>query len=323
MPFESRFPFDRRRLPDHGVPFPLRVGVGRATGHHGELLQGVFADERGRLHRGLLTLPCPRAESIVTFWPEAATGIRTRPQGREKAARAAALAFQELGYEDVGGSLTIETAIPVGYGYGSSTADVVAAIRAASAAAGAELHRSAICRLAVAAETASDALVFGEQAVLFAHREGRVLEYLPGEYPPLYVVGFVSPKDAAVDTLGSAPAHYDSSDIESFRVLRGLARHAIAKQDAGLLGHVASASARINQHHLPKRQFEDLVGLSKAVGACGIQVAHSGNLMGVLFDATEADARARAADTMAGARDCGFTDILRFSVNVDGTPLWG
>ncbi|MBW9075664.1 kinase [Agrobacterium deltaense] len=323
MSFSNCFPFDSRTHPEHNFFRSLRVGVGRAIAHHGEVLQGVFADETGRLHRGLLTLPCRRGESIATFWPDDGKDIRTRPAGRSKAARAAALAFQELGHSHAGGSLTIETSIPVGCGYGSSTADVVAAIRAAAAAAGAELRKSAICRLAVTAETASDAIVFGEHAVLFAHREGAVLEYFPGEYPPLHVVGFVSRDDAPVDTLTFTPARYDSSEIESFRVLRGLVRHAIRKQDARLLGHVATVSAHINQRHLPKQHFEDLLSISATVGGCGVQVAHSGNLMGILLDANDPDAVLRAQEAAAAARDCGFTDIVRFSVNVDGAPLWG
>ncbi|WP_425645404.1 kinase [Agrobacterium leguminum] len=259
----------------------------------------------------------------MTFWPDDGEDIRTRPVGRSKAAKAAMLTFQELGHRYARGNLTIETTIPVGYGYGSSTADVVAAIRAAAAAAGAELRRSMICRLAVAAETASDAIVFGEQAVLFAHREGTVLEYFPGEYPPIHVVGFVSRDDTPIDTLTFAPARYDSREIESFRVLRGLARHAIRKQDARLLGHVATVSAQINQRHLPKRHFEELSRISDEVGASGIQVAHSGSLMGVLIDAKEPDAVGRAGAAATAARDRGFTDIIRFSVNVDGAPLWG
>ena len=33
-------------------------GFGQVNGHHGEILQGVFPDDAGRLHRGLVTLPC-------------------------------------------------------------------------------------------------------------------------------------------------------------------------------------------------------------------------------------------------------------------------
>ncbi len=323
MPFPNLFPFDSRPSFDHALYRPLRVGIGRSNAHHGELLQGVFPDEIGRLHRGLVTLPFQRIESAVTFWPDDGQDIRTRPAGRSKAARAASLTFQELGRPHAPGCLTIETSIPVGCGYGSSTADVIAAIRAAAAATGAELHRSLICRLAVAAETASDAVIFDEQAVLFAHREGGFLEYFPGAYPSFHVVGFVSRDDPPLDTLAFTPVRYDSAEIENFRVLRGLFRRAVREQDAELLGHVATASARINQRYLPKRYFDVLLQISRDAGGCGVQVAHSGNLMGVLIDAKAPDAADRTKTAATAARAFGFSDIVRFSVNVDGVPLWG
>ena len=58
------------------------------------------------------------------------------------------------------------------------------------AAVGVTLRRSTVCRLAAETEGASDAIAYGDQAVLFSHREGRILEHVGGEIPPLLVVGF-------------------------------------------------------------------------------------------------------------------------------------
>ncbi|WP_343207431.1 hypothetical protein [Aminobacter sp. MSH1] len=56
----------------------------------------------------------------------------------------------------MGGLLTVESAIPSGHGYGSSTADVVASLCAVADAFEMQLRPSVVCRLAVAAERASD-----------------------------------------------------------------------------------------------------------------------------------------------------------------------
>jgi len=289
--------------------------------HHGELLQGVFEGDDGRLHRGLITLPLAAQQSMVTFWPGDQGDIRTRPVDRRKAARAAALTLEHLGFANAGGDLTLESDIPVGHGYGSSTADVIAAIRAAAAAAGATLRRSTVCRLAVAAEAASDAIAFGDQAVLFAHREGSVIEHFGGEYPPLLVVGFRTGGARPIDTDNLPQAHYRPEEIEQFRALRGLASHAVRQQDPRLIGRVATASARISQHHLAKPRFEAVVELAEAHGACGVQVAHSGTLMGVLFDADERGVAPRARALAGTLRQDGFKGIVTFTVNVDGTLL--
>ena len=304
---------------DNGIERQLQVGFGRAMAHHGELLQGVFEGADGRLHRGLITLPFASQQSMVTFWPEEQGEIRTRPMDRKKAARAAALTLDHLGIADVGGVLTIESNIPVGYGYGSSTADVMAAIRAAAAAAGATLRRSNVCRLSVEAEGASDAIAYGDQAVLFAHREGCILEHFGDDYPPLLVVGFQTDSAHRIDTLGLPRARYDGQEIEQFRVLRGLACHAVRQQDPSLIGRVATASARISQKYLAKPCYESVLKLGQDHGACGVQVAHSGTVMGVLFDADGHGVAAHAAALAGRLREAGFRGIRTFAVNVDGT----
>src|SRR3546814_18772851 len=119
--------------------------------HHGELLQGVFESHDGSLHRGLITLPLAAQQSTITFWPREESGIRTRPANRRKAARAAVLTPEYLGFPGAGGDLTIASDIPVGPGYGSSTADVIATIRATGAAAAGPLRLLTICRRAVVA----------------------------------------------------------------------------------------------------------------------------------------------------------------------------
>ena len=305
---------DERDHPDRG----LQVGTGTAIAHHGEFLQGVFEGSDARLHRGLITVPMPTRQAVATFWPRTGTAIRTRPAGLSKALRAAELTLARLGLAHAGGDLTIQSAICVGHGYGSSTADVVASIRAVAAAAGKQLTASSVCAIAVAAEGASDAIAYADQAVLFAQREGRVLEFLAGEFPPLVIVGLRSIGQGPVDTLGQPAARYDSGEIEQFRVLRGLAGHAIAHRDARLLGRVASMSAQISQRHLPKPHFETVRQIAAHHRACGVQVAHSGSLMGVLLDASEPGVAARAAAVADSARRANFAEIQIFQLNADG-----
>ena len=100
-----------------------------------------------------------------------------------------------------------------------------------------------------------------------------------------------------MDTLGLPPAEYDDREIATFGVLRSALRRAVATGDPALLGRVATASARINQRFLPKPGLEELLELGLRHGGCGVQVAHSGTVAGLVFDAGRADA-------VAGARRC-------------------
>ncbi len=299
---------------------PLTIGTGTAIAHHGELLQGVFEDDDLHLHRGLITLPLASKRAVATFWPRSDGLIRTRPGSKSKALRAASLTLEHLGHKAVGGDLTIESAIPVGHGYGSSTADVIASIRAVAAASGAVLRASTISRLAVLAEDASDAIAHEGHAVLFAQREGRVIEHLGGELPPLLVVSARSKADQPVDTLGLPPARYDSAEIEQFRTLRGLAARAVRYADARLLGRVATVSALIGQRHLPKSQFETIRALAQSPDVCGIQVSHSGTLIGLLIDAQAQRSGAKAAALARASRRAGLMAVEIFGVNLE-TPV--
>lgn len=265
------------------------VGTGRASCHHGEILQGVFLDASGRPCRGLVTLPMPGPGVHAEFTPRPGAELVVRPAERVKAARAASLTIAECarrtGLPRCGGQLRLRGDIPLGLGMGSSTGDVIAAIRAVAASFGTELPPGVLARLAVAAEHASDPLMLEDRPLLFAHREGRVLEDLGDALPPVVVVGCLTGDGRPVNTLG-LPYH---DDVRAFERLRALLRRAIADADPVLLGHVSTESARHNQHVLPKDELTELAAIACRTGSAGVQVAHSGNVAGLLFDPAAPD----------------------------------
>lgn len=289
-----------------------------AIAHHGELVQGVFVGDDGRLHRGLVTLPYPRLPSTATFVPTLAAGVTVQPALKTKAAIAARYALKHIGAPP-GGDLKVESTIPVGHGYGSSTADVIAAIRAVMTAYGVTLRVGTICQLAVAAEQASDAVAYEDRAVLFAQREGVVLEDFGGTLPPLLIVGFKANGGHAVDTLALAPARYTREEIQQFRVLRGIVACSVRRQDPRLLGQAATASARISQRYLPKAGLEDVLALAAEAGACGVQVAHSGSLVGIIFDLTSRSAADAARTVAVEVRRMRFKDVETYALGQETT----
>ncbi len=297
-------------------PLP-RIGVGAANGHHGELLQGVFEDRNGRLHRGLVTLPLAKLVSKATFTCAATRDITVCPGDKVKAGLAARETLNHLDVAE-GGFLNLESNIPIGHGYGSSTADVVAAIRAVAAAHSVQLQPSRVSQLAVAAEQACDAIALDGQAVLFAQREGVVLEDFGGSLPPLLLVGFKSTEGRPIDTLHLPPARYDSVEIQQFCVLRALVAYAVRYQDPNCLGRAATASALLSQRRLPKQHLERAIEIAEGAGACGVQVAHSGSLLGILFDHAGKNLRQRAESVAASVQRCGFGDIEFHQINDDG-----
>jgi uncharacterized protein involved in propanediol utilization len=283
------------------------VGIGSASAHHGELLQGMFLDDAGVPHRALVTLPQPALGTRAVFRPSYTHGGVLGPPELIKVRRAAILTLAQLpGYRSPakGGQIEITSTVPRGVGMGSSTSDVTATIRAVADSHGHPLAKEEVARLAVLAECASDSVMIEDLVVLFAQREAVVLEIFGQELPPMLVLGCDTAPEQKVDTLRLPPAPYDAEEIARFGVLRAALRRAVAKSDVALLGRVATASARINQRYLPKPQLELLLQLCEQYGGCGVQVAHSGTIAGLIFDARveqSAENIARCADALSRA----------------------
>lgn len=264
------------------------VGIGFAPAHHGELLQGMFLDDAGVPHRALVTLPQPALGTRAVFRPSYRHGGVLGPPELIKVRRAAILTLGQLpGYRTPakGGQIEITSTVPRGVGMGSSTSDVTATIRAVADSHGHPLPKEEVARLAVLAECASDSVMIDDQVVLFAQREAVVLETFGQRLPPILVLGCDTAPEQEVDTLRLTPAPYDSAEIAQFGVLRAAMRRAVATSDVPLLGRVATASARINQRYLAKPQLELLLRIALKHGGCGVQVAHSGTVAGLIFDA--------------------------------------
>lgn len=265
-------------------------GVGEAIGHHGEILQGMFEDDRAERVRALVTLPNGNMVSRATFeLGGRGTAIEVEPAWKVKSAAAAKLAIRELTGLDFGGRLRVSNSIPPGIGAGSSTSDVAATLRAVSrTVSDADLSANQIALLATEAETACDSTMFCPGTVLFAHRRGLVVEDFLRPLPAMTVLGFdTDPTRQGIDTLGMKMPEYDWRDIQAFRPLRGLLRYGIWNNCIESIGRVATVSSEINQRFLPKQNFERLLELINQLGATGLQVAHSGSIAGLIFDPSD------------------------------------
>ena len=279
----------------------FKRGYGAAIAHHGELLQGVCEGADGRLKRVLVSIPCGIFKSEVSFMPDDSDLVQVEPKWKVKTHRAVDLALGSMSKWKIGGRLQIRSNIPVGWGLGSSTSDVTAAIRAIADSLGEKLSPQGIAALAVRAETACDATMFDEHLVLFAQREGIVIEDFSTSLPRLAILGFnTDPHDEGVDTIDFSPARYSWWEIEAFRPMVGLLRRAVDLRSPQLLGQVASASATINQRYLPKPHFQQLKAISEDAGALGLQVAHTGTIAGLLFNPADTltESRVKHAETL-------------------------
>ncbi|MGX9053893.1 GHMP family kinase ATP-binding protein [Mesorhizobium sp. 43Arga] len=289
---------------------PAATGHAQAMGHHGELVQGLFEDTGGFLKRALVSLPCPELRAKASFQPDDSNRIITLQPDRHKALRAAELTVAAFGPQGMGGALSLESNIPIGRGMGSSTADVLASILAVADCLQITVCAEQVMHIAVCAETACDSTLFQQQAVLFAHREGLVVESFRKALPAMEVISIDTTPGATVDTLEFEPARYATAEIEAFRPIRSLLRAAINAADARMLGRAATASAHINERFLPKPRLDEIEAIGARSGAVGVQVAHSGTVVGLMFDKRDAHAPRNIGQALEMLRRSAFEPTI-------------
>lgn len=278
----------------------LRQGTGISFGTFGELLQGALP---GHDRDFLVTLPITRwSTARITLVPEAGE-LRVAPEHKLKSLRVANSVLACHGRAE-GGALTVTSQLPEGKGMASSSADLVATIRAVGRALDHPLTPRAIEAFLRMVEP-TDGLMYAD-IVAYYHRRVRLCRALAPP-PPLTIVAV--DEGGQIDTVRFNAARPTIGARERREYQRLLDRLAVAlsRGDMAAVGDVASRSAQLNQSRCHKRFLDRMVDISAFVRGLGVVVAHSGTVLGILIDDHDPDhawkvAEARAACTeLAGA----------------------
>jgi len=294
----------------------FQPGRGFCRGHHGELLQGVaWSPRRSEVVPALVTIPLPRHGASAVFRPHRTHRGVHADGTRGKSVRAAEIVLRtcdDLGLpRPPGGTLQLRSDLPRGCGMGSSTADVVATIRAVCDCCGLPLDDLHVSAIAVQAETASDPLAFDTTPVLFAQRHAEVLRRWDRPLPPVRLVGCRLPGQP-VDTLGVSPPAYTSDEHAEFARLTSAMETAVRTGNTRILGGVATDSALINQRYLPKPDLPRVLEICERTGGVGVQVAHSGTVCSVMYDPADAAVDQRILRARRALDAAGFDSTAHF-----------
>ena len=266
-----------------------------APGTCGELAQGL-------LDGVLCMVTCPidmySVATVEVF--EGQEGI-SGPTDAPKACRAARATLDHFHKAGLAGRLWLDSPLPRGKGMASSTADVSAAIVATARATGVEASPDLVAEIALSVEP-SDGIMIPDIAV-FDHRKGTVAKTL-GMPPPMRIV--VLDFGGSVDT--QEFNRVDRDDV--LKALEPRTAEAVSLIEDGIrrgdplrIGRGATISAVANQEMLFNPHLADVLELSRQTGAVGVNVAHSGTVIGMLLPESESlaeDAVAAAKNQLAG-----------------------
>jgi len=251
-----------------------RRGVGTGAGTCGELVQGVLSDGR-TFH---VTCPISKSSTVTIRLRESdewqITGV---PPERQKLSTAIRSASDEFGLGPCAVQVRHVSELDVGKGLGSSTADIVAAARAVAAAVGDELSSAELATIATSIE-ASDGSMY-PQIVAFDQKGGALIRRF--DWWPQMAVVIVTPST----TLDTASADFTGqADLghQFDRIIDGLDEAVIAR-DGAAFARAATESAAFNQQFIPNHLFDVLAEEYESLGADGLNVAHTGTCLGLLF----------------------------------------
>ncbi|MFJ1647805.1 kinase [Streptomyces sp. NPDC088258] len=280
----------------------LREGVGTACGTFGELLQGSLSDGVDFL----VTFPISRG-TRAWFRYDHDGPLSVFPSHKTKSLRVARAMLDAQGAG--GGSLVLDSGLAVGKGLASSSADLVATVRAVGEVLGVDTSPAATEDWLRPIEPTDGVMHPG--VVVFEHRTVRLRASL-GTLPPATVVAV--DEGGRLDTVAynRRPHRRTAAQRREYeRLVRDLAA-AVAHGDLARVGAVATRSAVLNQRLLPKRNLDAMIRVGDEIGALGVVCAHSGTMLGLLLDAGDPDHRHKLlAASAACSRLPGATTVFR------------
>ncbi|MEV5718781.1 kinase [Amycolatopsis mediterranei] len=274
----------------------FRAGVGTCFGTFGELLQGALP---GPEQDFLVTLPIARWTTAVLSLSPETDELLVRPAGKHKALRAARIALARYGVRP-GGTLTLTSDLPEGKGMSSSSADLVATVRAVGAALGIAVT-PAETEACLRQIEPTDGLMYHEM-VAFYHRRVKLHRVL-GPAPPMTIVGI--DEGGQVDTVrfNAARPVITAAERREYRTLLDRLGTALAGGDLAGVGRICTRSAVLNQSRCHKRHLERAMEISRDVRALGVTVAHSGTIVGILISGDDPRHAGKIRDAVAACTE--------------------
>lgn len=268
-----------------------RHGRGCAFASFGEIVQG----RRSNGVDFLLTLPVDlftTCELDCEPWP----GPSVIDGGLPKSVTVTRELLRALGLgTGVRVRLRFHREIPIGKGLSSSTADMLAVVRAVQDAFGLLIGEDFISRLFAAIEP-HDGLHF-DGCVAYDHRRGRLLARL-GHVPRWQIVGVDAGGEVCTEEY-NRHLRFPPDLMGEYDDLYDTVVSAFARRDDHAIARCAQRSARLHVRRTGNRFLAGLLAQADCPGVLGLLAAHSGTCGGFLLAARASPAEVERVARMA------------------------
>ncbi|MDH6363390.1 L-threonine kinase [Enterococcus sp. PF1-24] len=252
----------------------MRRVTAKCPGSCGELIQGWVGDSQKLVSYGINSFS----------WATIAEGSQKLKTADKKAWLALQKSLHKLNLpaaEAENLSLHIYSELPIAKGMASSTADIAATCLAVAEYYQRELAIEDIIEICLEIER-TDSTLFSS-LTLFEQEFGKVRES-SGWRPNFYVLVLEPEERIATDTFHSqATSQLFYQQRYQFRAVYEKYLAAVEEKSIQKLGTAASESATLNQGILAKPFFEELLMIKEHFQLMGINVAHSGSVVGLMI----------------------------------------
>lgn len=181
-----------------------------------------------------------------------------------------------------GGKIRINSSIPAGKGMASSTADISGVIISTALSLNETINEEETAKIALSIEP-SDGVMF-KGICMFDHKFGKIHEYL-GNIPENKIL--ILDLGGTVDTLEFNNKDFLSilkENEDKINKAVKILKNGILEKDLQRVCEASTASAILNQKILYKQNLPKIINFSLNNGALGINIAHSGTVIGIIFN---------------------------------------
>ncbi len=252
-----------------------RIGVGRANGTFGELLQGVLPNGENFL----VTFPIDHYSTCEFSCSKDDTKLATYPASKNKSLQIAEMTLTYLN-KPLYGKIFLTSQLEQGKGLASSTADMVATARAIENYYEVSIPMDILEKFIREIEP-SDGIMY-QGIVIYNHLKVELKEFL-GDCPPLTILALDEGGEVDTVKFNEKPKQYTKTDKEEYEYLLRNIRTAFAQKDLNKLGDITTRSAYLNQKQRHKKTFNEIEKVCNLIGGIGVVAAHSGTYIGVLI----------------------------------------
>ena len=180
-------------------------------------------------------------------------------------------------------SLDLKSNIPIGKGMASSTADIGATIKATLSILNKKLNDEEISLIASEIEP-TDSIILYKNSI-FNPINGSVKKYLSSFDNGRVII--LEPKEILETKIIRSNPNYLNIKLENKSIIKksfNLLEKGLKNNDLKLIGEACTLSSLANENIHKKPYLNEIIEISQNMNAYGVNIAHSGTVIGILID---------------------------------------